>query len=85
MASSYIGDVALAFRDLLEVSPICFVRNQSTLLTNQRTALNLRMQQLTASVELIKALGGGWNSSQLPTPQELVSKPQPTPTPKPSP
>jgi NodT family efflux transporter outer membrane factor (OMF) lipoprotein len=36
---------------------------QTTLLTNQRTALNLRMEQLTASVQLIKALGGGWDDS----------------------
>lgn len=33
---------------------------QATLLNNQRTAVNLEMQQMTASVELIKALGGGW-------------------------
>jgi len=33
---------------------------QTTLLSNQKTAINLRMQQLTASVQLIKALGGGW-------------------------
>ncbi len=40
---------------------------QTTLLNNQRTAVNLQMQQMTASVELIKALGGGWDTSQLPT------------------
>jgi NodT family efflux transporter outer membrane factor (OMF) lipoprotein len=34
---------------------------QITLLSNQRTALNLQMEQLTASVQLIKALGGGWD------------------------
>ncbi len=39
---------------------------QATLLTNQRTALNLRMQQMTASVQLIEALGGGWDASQIP-------------------
>ena len=33
---------------------------QATLLNNQRTAVNLEAQQMTASVELIKALGGGW-------------------------
>jgi NodT family efflux transporter outer membrane factor (OMF) lipoprotein len=44
---------------------------QTTLLTNQRTEVNLQMQQMTASVELIKALGGGWNSAQLPTPQQI--------------
>ena len=70
---------------------------QTTLLTNQRTAVNLQMQQMTASVQLIKALGGGWNASQLPTPKELttrlplpavkspVAEPTPTPEPTPSP
>lgn len=33
---------------------------QTVLLNNQRTAVNLQTQQMTASVELIKALGGGW-------------------------
>ncbi len=56
---------------------------QTALLTNQRTAVNLQMQQMTASVQLIKALGGGWNASQLPSPKELVAKPQPTPKPSP--
>jgi NodT family efflux transporter outer membrane factor (OMF) lipoprotein len=37
---------------------------QTTLLSNQRTALNLQMEQLTSSVQLIKALGGGWDDSQ---------------------
>jgi NodT family efflux transporter outer membrane factor (OMF) lipoprotein len=36
---------------------------QTALLSNQRTAMNLRMQQMTASVQLIKALGGGWDVS----------------------
>ncbi len=56
---------------------------QTALLTNQRTAVTLQMEQMTASVQLIKALGGGWNASQLPTPKELVAKPQPTPKPSP--
>ena len=38
---------------------------QTILLSNQRTAMSLRMQQMTASVQLIKALGGGWDVSQL--------------------
>jgi len=36
---------------------------QITLLANQRTALNLELEQLTASIQLIKALGGGWEDS----------------------
>lgn len=56
---------------------------QTALLTNQRTAVTLQMNQMTASVQLIKALGGGWNASQLPTPKELRAKPDPTPKPSP--
>jgi NodT family efflux transporter outer membrane factor (OMF) lipoprotein len=38
---------------------------QSTLLSNQRTAMNIRLQQMTASVLLIKALGGGWEATRI--------------------
>lgn len=58
---------------------------QATLLSNQRSAVNLQMQQMTASVELIKALGGGWNDTQLPTPKELTQKQPPHPQPSPTP
>ena len=39
---------------------------QSTALSNERTAADLMTRRMTASVQLIKALGGGWDSSQLP-------------------
>ena len=45
---------------------------QTTLLNNQRTALNLRMEQMVDSVKLIEALGGGWNASQLPSPRDIA-------------
>lgn len=38
---------------------------QTTLLANRQTLVNFRTQQLTATVQLIEALGGGWNTSQL--------------------
>ena len=44
---------------------------QTALLSNQQTAVNLRIQQMTASGGLIEALGGGWNASQLPSPAQL--------------
>jgi|SRR5271157_664383 len=47
---------------------------QTTLLIDQQTAVNLRMQQMVASVQLIKALGGGWDASQIPSPEELGRK-----------
>jgi len=36
---------------------------QTALLSNEQTARALQMQQLTASVQLIKALGGGWDAT----------------------
>jgi outer membrane protein TolC len=36
---------------------------QTTLLANQRTELNLQVEQVTASVQLIEDLGGGWSGS----------------------
>ncbi len=47
---------------------------QTTLLSNQQTAVNLGIQQMTATMQLIEALGGGWDASQLPTPQSLAAK-----------
>jgi NodT family efflux transporter outer membrane factor (OMF) lipoprotein len=47
---------------------------QTALLSNQETAVNLRIQQMSASGGLIEALGGGWNASQLPSPVQLISK-----------
>ena len=41
------------------------VNVQATALSNERTALSLLGTQLTASVQLIAALGGGWDASQL--------------------
>jgi NodT family efflux transporter outer membrane factor (OMF) lipoprotein len=40
---------------------------QSIALTNEQTEVDLLRRRMGASVQLIKALGGGWNVSQLPT------------------
>jgi NodT family efflux transporter outer membrane factor (OMF) lipoprotein len=42
------------------------VTAQSIALNNQRTEVGLLERQMTSTVLLIKALGGGWNASQLP-------------------
>jgi NodT family efflux transporter outer membrane factor (OMF) lipoprotein len=44
---------------------------QVTLLNDQETALQVQEQRLTASVALVQALGGGWDTGQLPSTKEL--------------
>jgi NodT family efflux transporter outer membrane factor (OMF) lipoprotein len=51
------------------------VTAQTTLLSNQQSLANLQVQQMTASVQLVQALGGGWDRSQLPTPAQVTQKP----------
>ena len=48
---------------------------QTALLADQQTLVNLQVEQMTGAVVLVQALGGGWDSSQLPSPSELTKKP----------
>ncbi len=48
---------------------------QVTLLADQESLVTLQIQEAVASVELIQALGGGWDLTQLPMPKQLSSKP----------
>lgn len=47
---------------------------QTTFLSAQQTLAGLHMQEMTASIELIQALGGGWDNGQLPTPTQVSQK-----------
>lgn len=47
------------------------ITSQTINLTNQRTAIDIMRRRMDASVLLIKALGGGWDASQLPTVSSL--------------
>jgi NodT family efflux transporter outer membrane factor (OMF) lipoprotein len=48
---------------------------QNTVITNQQTLYSLQIQQMTGAVELVQALGGGWDTSQLPTPAQVTAVP----------
>jgi outer membrane protein TolC len=41
---------------------------QTVTLTNQRTEIDILGRRMAASVLLVKALGGGWDVAELPTP-----------------
>jgi NodT family efflux transporter outer membrane factor (OMF) lipoprotein len=47
---------------------------QTTLLNNQETLNALQVEEMTSAVELVQALGGGWNRSDLPTPAQTGAK-----------
>jgi NodT family efflux transporter outer membrane factor (OMF) lipoprotein len=48
---------------------------QTTLLNDQQSLATLHVEEMTASIELIQALGGGWDRTQLPTPKQASVKP----------
>ena len=57
------------------IDPYVFVTTaQTTLLADQQTLATIQVEQMTSAVSLIEALGGGWDSSQLPTPSQLTRK-----------
>ena len=48
---------------------------QNTVLSNQQTVYSLQIEQMTGAVQLVEALGGGWDTSQLPTPAQVSQTP----------
>jgi NodT family efflux transporter outer membrane factor (OMF) lipoprotein len=48
---------------------------QTTLLSDEQTLASLQIEQMTGAVELVEALGGGWDSSRLPTPSQVTKPP----------
>jgi len=51
---------------------------QTTLLTDQQTLATLRVTEMVAAVQLVQALGGGWDVSELPSPADVTSKGTPS-------
>ena len=47
------------------------ITSQTIALADERSAVDLLTRRMTASVQLIQALGGGWDASKLPTPQDV--------------
>jgi outer membrane protein TolC len=55
------------------VSYLNVITVQTTLLGDERAAADILSRRLVASVLLIKALGGGWSTSELPAADTLAS------------
>lgn len=50
------------------------VTAQTTLLGDQVTLNTLQVEEMLSAVQLVQALGGGWDRTQLPTPQQAGAK-----------
>ncbi len=47
---------------------------QTTVLADMQTLNTLQVEEMAYAVSLVEALGGGWDSSQLPNPQQVTQK-----------
>jgi outer membrane protein TolC len=50
------------------------VTAQTTLQSDQVTLNSLHVSEMLSAVQLVQALGGGWDGSQLPTPMQVGAK-----------
>jgi outer membrane protein TolC len=76
------------------LSQLNVIVDQTVALNNEITAVGILSRRATASVLLVKALGGGWNASALPSVDDISgndnkhqqsSESKPTPAGRPSP
>ena len=60
------------------VDYLTVITSQNTLLTDQLTLVSIQTRRLVASVQLIEALGGGWDARlDLPAPDQIEGAPKP--------
>jgi NodT family efflux transporter outer membrane factor (OMF) lipoprotein len=55
------------------VSYLNVIETQTIALGDEQTAVSLLQRRMTSAVDLVKAMGGGWDTSQLPSPDRLRS------------
>jgi outer membrane protein TolC len=51
----------------VRVTPLEVITAQTIELANERNAIDILRRRMDASMLLVKALGGGWDASKLPT------------------
>lgn len=85
-ASHYLDLSLVRYRGGVD-SYLNVITAQNAVLTSRETEVQIQLRQMSASVSLIMALGGGWDASQLPNREQLTAKqpkPNATDTTKPS-
>jgi outer membrane protein TolC len=74
-SSAHFLDLSLTrFRTGVD-SYLNVITAQNAVLSNRETQVTTQLRQMTASVSLIMALGGGWDTGQLPQMKDLLAKP----------
>lgn len=77
-AALHDAEQALAMeqtRYRLGIDPyLSVITDQTTVLNAQQTLAELQVEQMTASVQLVEALGGGWSRADLPTAHAVSEK-----------
>ena len=72
-AQRYVDIATARYQTGLD-SYLSVITAQTTLLADQQLQLSLRVAEMTASVQLIQALGGGWDVSRLPGADQTASR-----------
>jgi outer membrane protein TolC len=70
-SSHYLELAMIRYRTGVD-SYLNVITAQNTLLSNRETQVQVQLRQMTASVALIMALGGGWDASQLPQYEQFL-------------
>jgi NodT family efflux transporter outer membrane factor (OMF) lipoprotein len=73
-SSHYLELAMIRYRTGVD-SYLNVITAQNTLLSNRQTQVQVQLRQMTASVALIMALGGGWDASQLPQYEQMSKHP----------
>jgi NodT family efflux transporter outer membrane factor (OMF) lipoprotein len=66
-------DIATAEFQLGLTPYLDVITAQTLLLSDEQTLLSLRVSEMTASVQLVQALGGGWDTTHLPAASDVTS------------
>jgi NodT family efflux transporter outer membrane factor (OMF) lipoprotein len=74
-SSSHYLDLAMTRFKTGVDSYLNVITAQTSLLQNRETEVQIQLRQMTASVSLIMALGGGWENSDLPKMNDIIARP----------
>jgi NodT family efflux transporter outer membrane factor (OMF) lipoprotein len=73
-ARHYLDLATVRFRTGVD-SYLNVITAQTTVLTNRETEVQIELRQMISSVNLVMALGGGWDNGQIPPMKDLLVRP----------